>query len=234
MNSEAAEHVLELIRACVESNNSDAWQQFIARFHRPISLSVMRTARRWGVLPQEIAADLIQETYLRLCDGKCELLYKFAISHPEAIEGYIKTIAANVAHDHFKSRLATKHGAGAVFQVQDGFDPESLSESIGGVEAIQRSVLLREIEQCLNACTEGPTQERDRIIFWLYYQQGLTAREIAELPVVAMSVKGVESAVLRLTRQVREGLESNGSRTAQVSPQVSRGEEKGFRPIKSY
>ena len=95
MIPENTDDLVELIRACAESNSADAWEQFIARFHRVISLSVIRVARSWRVMPQEVAADLIQETYLKLWDGKCKLLYKFAQSHPEAVEGYVKTIAAH-------------------------------------------------------------------------------------------------------------------------------------------
>jgi RNA polymerase sigma-70 factor, ECF subfamily len=76
--------VRELIRACAESNDSRARESFVARFERPISLSVIRTAKQWGEAPDEVAADLVQETYLRLCDGRSHLLYNFALSHPEA------------------------------------------------------------------------------------------------------------------------------------------------------
>src|ERR1700730_150094 len=36
--------VAELIRACAESNDGAAWEEFVARFQRPIGLSVLRTA----------------------------------------------------------------------------------------------------------------------------------------------------------------------------------------------
>jgi RNA polymerase sigma-70 factor, ECF subfamily len=41
------------------------------------------------------------------------------------------------------------------------------------------------------------------VIFWLYYRDGLTARAIAQLPGIRLSVKGVESTIHRLTRRVR-------------------------------
>ena len=36
--------VEELIRSCAESNDGAAWEEFVARFQRPISLSITRTA----------------------------------------------------------------------------------------------------------------------------------------------------------------------------------------------
>jgi hypothetical protein len=50
---------------------------------------VIRTAKRWGESPDDVAADLVQETYLRLCDGRCHQLYNFALNHPEVVDGYV-------------------------------------------------------------------------------------------------------------------------------------------------
>jgi hypothetical protein len=44
----------------------------------------------------------------------------------------------------------------------------------------------------------------------MYYEQGYTAKEISFLPSVGLTVKGVESTLLRLTRFIREeGLASS-------------------------
>jgi RNA polymerase sigma-70 factor (ECF subfamily) len=68
------------------------------------------------------------------------------------------------------------------------------------------------------------------LIFWLYYQQGMSAKTIASLPAVGLTAKGVESAIFRLTRQVREALVC--SRT-QSNTKTGPG-DKGFRPAESY
>jgi len=225
-----AKGVSELLRACAESNEAAAWEHFIAVFHRPISLTVIRTAQRWGGIPHEVASDLIQETYLKLCDGKCRLLYNFSLSHPNSVEGYVKTMAANVTHDFFKSRLATRHGAGVVVQPSEGPDHPALVDGPGGATAIERQILLREIEHCLNNFTASATRDRDRILFWLYYEQGCSAREIAALPAIGLTDKGVESVILRLTRQVRERiLAREATPSCQSAPK-----RQGLRAAKSY
>lgn len=230
LNSASSVDVRELIRACAESNETRAWERFVARFERPISLSVIRTARRWGEAPLEVAPDLIQETYLRLCDGRCHHLYNFALHHPEAVDGYVRTVAANVTHDYCKARRLAKHGAGTVSQIHENAEPVARSESPGGAHAMERKVLLREIEVSLDSCTEGATRERDQTLFWLYYEQGMTATAIAALPAVGLTVKGVESALLRLTRQVRNRIHRVRSGSAQE--QVSDGG--GLRAAKSF
>jgi RNA polymerase sigma-70 factor (ECF subfamily) len=220
----------ELIQACAESNDGAAWEEFVFRFHRPISLSILRIAYQWGGTPQQIVDDLVQETYLKLCADKCRLLRDFAVQHPEAVAGYIKTIAVNVAHDHFKSLHSQKRGSGETSQLLEDVEPQARSGDLGGQAAMEREVLLKQIDRCLETCSEGPDQERDRLIFWLYYQQGMSAKAIAALPTVGLTAKGVESAIFRLTRLVREqiaGLRPQTSGSTQLG-------EKGFRPAESY
>jgi RNA polymerase sigma-70 factor, ECF subfamily len=220
----------QLVRACAESNEGAAWDEFVSRFHRAISLSIIRTACQWGAIPQEFVDDLVQETFLKLCTDKCRLLLEFASQHPDAAVGYIKTIAANVAHDHFKALHSQKRGSGQISRSLEDVQPEVRTRGLGGQEAIEREVLLGQINLSLENCSAGPDQERDRLIFRLYYHQGMSAKAIANLPTVGLTAKGVESAIFRLTRLVRErivGLQS------QPPTETTRG-EKGFRPSESY
>jgi hypothetical protein len=104
----------ELIRACAEGNDGTAWEEFVYRFQKPISLSIKRTACQWGKDPAQFVDDLLQETYLKLCADKCRLLHDFSRQHSaEAVLGYVKTIAINVTHDHFKSLHSQKRGGAA-------------------------------------------------------------------------------------------------------------------------
>jgi RNA polymerase sigma-70 factor (ECF subfamily) len=221
---------VELIHACAEFNDGKAWEEFVVRFHRPISLSILRCICRGSSASQQLIDDLVQETYLKLCADKCRQLCAFSSLHPEAVVGYIKTIALNVARDHFKVLHSQKRGSAEAAQLVEGFEAETRSGSFGDQDAMERAILLGEIDNCLGTCSEGPDLERDRLVFWLYYQQGMTAKAIAALPTVGLTPKGVESAIVRLTRVVREhvaGLRSQGS----ASP---RSGEKGFRPAESY
>jgi len=220
----------QLVNLCADSSDPDAWDEFVSRFHRAISLSIVRTAHSWGQIPRQVVDDLVQETYLKLCANKCRLLRDFAVQHPEAVPGYIKTIAVNIAHDHFKSLHSQKRGSGETSQMPEDVEPQARSGDLGGQAAMERELLLKQIDRCLETCSEGPDQERDRLIFWLYYQQGMSAKAIAALPTVGLTAKGVESVIFRLTRLVREQIAGLRSQTS-VLPQR---DEKGFRPAESY
>ena len=219
----------ELIRACAEGNDGAAWDEFVSRFHRPISVSIIRTAYQWGEIPQQVVDDLVQDTYLKLCTNKCRQLLEFAARHPDAILGYVKTIAVNVAHDHFKSTHSQKRGSGEVIQVMEDAEPKAAPSQRGGQEAMEREVLFKQIDECIESCLEGPDRDRDRTIFWLYYQQGMTARDIAALPTIGLSAKGIESVIGRVIRLLRERMVGMQIQIRSKAP----GEE-GFSPAQSY
>jgi RNA polymerase sigma-70 factor, ECF subfamily len=201
----------ELIRACAESNDGEAWVEFVARYQRPISLSIKRTVCQWGKDPAQYVDDLVQETYLKLCADKCRLLLEFAQTHPDgAVLAYIKMIAINVARDHFKSLHSQKHGAGETDQLHEDFDPVAKSGSFGGPDAMDREVFLKQVNDQVQNCAAGSNQERDCLIFWFYYLQGMSAKAIAASATVKLTAKGVEAVIYRLTRCVRERLGNSG------------------------
>ena len=128
----------------------------------------------------------------------------------EAVLGYIRTIAINVTHDHFKSLHSQKRGGGETDQFHDDFEPAAQDDSFGGPGAMNREVFLKQVDDQLQDCAAGSNQERDCLIFWFYYLQGMSARAIAALATVKLTAKGVEAVIYRLTRCVREHLGDEG------------------------
>jgi DNA-directed RNA polymerase specialized sigma subunit len=74
----------------------------------------------------------------------------------------------------------------------------------GSQERIAFEVFLNEIDEHLKRCLSGPDQERDRMIFWLYFRQGMSTKEIASLPAIGLGTKGVGSVIERLKRSIRD------------------------------
>ena len=174
------------------------------RVGKPISLMIMRTASLWGNPPRALVEDLIQVTYLKLWEGGCHLLRDFAIQYPEAILGYLKKTAANATHDFFKHRHSQSSGGDALHVSTSDVDPEAGMEVHGSQERIAFGVFLKEIDDHLRRCLRGPDQERDRTIFWLYFRQGMSTKEIASLPTIGLSTKGVGSVIERLKHSIRD------------------------------
>jgi RNA polymerase sigma-70 factor (ECF subfamily) len=176
---------------------------------------VLRVARQWGETSAQVIDDLIQDTYLKLCADRLRVLQNFKSAHKDAIYGYIKVITANLVHDHFKIARSLKRGGGATAASIDGREPgQMLPTAVSAPAALDRYVLIQEIDARLKVVAAGPESERDRQIFWLYYRVGLTASAIAALPKIGLGAKGVESVLLRLTREVRQQLAPDSGRAS--------------------
>ena len=193
-----------LIQACVSNAEVAAWEEFMRRYHRLIAGVVFRTTQQWGESSAAAVDDLIQETYLKLCADGFRLLRGYDPKHPDAIYGYLKVITTNVVHDRFKALRSEKRGGNQI--VEDLAVLENrigTGEAFGSQTAMERGILLSEIDGLLKSGLSEATGDRDRTIFWLYYRQGLTTKAIASLPVIGLTIKGVESTLFRLTRMVR-------------------------------
>ena len=208
----------DLATLCRDANSSEAWNEFVRRFQRPIALVVLRTARSWGAPSKALLDDLIQETFLRLCENNCRLLKSFAAREPDSIFSYVKVIASSVTHDHFRAEKSVKRG-GLLNRVEteDG-DLSFLSDPKDGAAAAEQAMQRGEIDRVLLSFIPNTITERDRVIFWLYFEQGYSARDIAAVAGIGLSVKGVESSIHRSSTQLR----------AAQTPRKKSSSEKGF------
>jgi RNA polymerase sigma-70 factor (ECF subfamily) len=193
----------EVVCLCAGSRDNDAWKEFVSRVGKPIGLTIMRTASQWGEHSRSLLEDLVQITYLKLCEDGCHHLSDFAIQHPEAILGYIKKTAANATHDYFKHLRNPSSGGDQPHVSTSDVDPAAGEQVHGSQERIAFAVFLKEIDEHLKHCLTGPDQERDRTIFWLYFRQGMSSKEIASLPTIGLSAKGVGSVIERLKHCLR-------------------------------
>lgn len=201
----------DVVCLCAGPCDEAAWEEFVSRVGKPISLTIMRTAALWGQASRSVVEDLVQVTYVKLWQDGCCLLRVFAIQHPEAILGYLKKIAANVTHDHFKHGHTQSSGGDKPHVSTSDVDPVAGKEIDGSEERIAFGVFLNEIDEHLKHSLTGPDRERDRMIFWLYFRQGMSTKEIASLPTLGLGTKGVGSVIERLKHGLREQIVGVGS-----------------------
>lgn len=201
-------------RCAAGPRNDEAWKEFVFRVRKPISLSVMRTASvvrtasLWGGASRSVVEDLVQETYLKLFQDGCRHLLDFAAQHPddeEAILRYIKKTAANATYDHFKRELSKKRGGDKLHVSTNDVEPVAEKQVHASQERIEFGVLKKEIDELLKRCLTGPDQDRDRTIFWLYFRQGMSTKQIASLPsIIGLTAPGAGSVIERLKHGIRE------------------------------
>ena len=194
-----------LQRCCRDPNDSAAWEEFVRRFQRLIAGVVLNTLRhRYSAPPRNLVDDLVQETYLKFCANNYSALRKFVPQHDNSIYGFFKTVASRVVLDYFRRCDSDKHGG----EEGEGELDEARTIAVPRAslfDPAERSILMAQIRNCLaKHASNDRTFARDEKIFTLYFCEGLTAKEISELPEVALTIKGVESALLRIVRLLRD------------------------------
>jgi RNA polymerase sigma factor (sigma-70 family) len=186
--------VLLLVKACLETCSADAWARLIRRVQPAIAGTVSRVTAESGRVDRSEIDDIVQEVFLKLGAGRGELLKRLPADSEQGAIAYLKVTAANVARDYLRAKRAEKRGPRQVVAIDAPF--VELADSFPS-KSIEKKVLIDEIDKALDA------DQRERAIFWLYYRQGLTAKEIAGIRAVGLTVKGVESLIHRLTLTVR-------------------------------
>jgi DNA-directed RNA polymerase specialized sigma24 family protein len=195
--------IQDLVAGCCRGDAA-AWEAFLARTQPLVARSCQAAARRWGVTDPATTEELVQETYTRLVSGR--LLESFEPTHPDAIFGFLKVLAARVAHDRCKAAASGKRGGRTRTVPLEQAEPPALGRSP------EDEILLNQVEAAVRSASSGKEVDRDLLVFQLYYRLGLTAAAIAAIPSLGLTVKGVESFLNRLTRQVREKFSVTGER----------------------
>jgi RNA polymerase sigma factor (sigma-70 family) len=189
----------------VSGADRSARQTFVAHFQPVIRATVIKTGRRFTDMPSDLIDDLVQDTYVRIFDQKCKILKSFEARHEASIFAFIQAVAFSVVQDYFRYTSAQKRGGKTTtLPIQELNDVVGLENPASRYEA---TALLEVMNQILADICSPETLERDRSIFWLYHLQDYTAKEIAGLPSIQLSVKGVESVVFRVTGEVRRRLQ---------------------------
>jgi len=196
--------IQELLQLCLATQDPTLWQEFVRRFQLPISRVVVKTLRKWPWIHPDPALvdDLVQDTFLKLCASDFRALRDFHFDHENSLFGYLKKVASNVVQDYVRKLKSEKHGGGLK---EEDLEKVSITEPIRGSNP-DRQILINEILRCLQSLSSQPNFNRDFVIFQLYYFEGLTAADIGDRPDIGLGVKTVESALLRLTRLVRNKL----------------------------
>lgn len=230
MDAYSSISIEELVRRCSLQGDIGAWNEFVRRFHRLIAVVVLRTARRLGDSSSQTIDDLIQETYLKLCADDFRVLRNFEARHSGAFVGFVQVVTANVVRDHFKLSRSHRRGADRLQEAPEHFNPAAPDGGSGSPKAIERAVLIQEIQQYLDHCLPETDRDRNMRIFWLYYRAGLSAVAIAALPGIGLTTKGIESLILRITRELRERIGAMKPGTREPTQHTS----EGISPAESF
>jgi len=190
--------IRDLLQLCLSSDEQEQWGEFVRRTQPLIASVIINTVRRWKTPAPSLVDDLIQDTYVKLFANDKKALRAIKNEYENTIFGYLKVIASNVVRDHFRQPV----NKADEIELSDAALPPGPQDR----ERLEFLDKKEEIKGILEKLSASETYHRDVAIFWLFYEQGYTAKEISLLPGFGLTVKGVEAVLFRLTRYVRERL----------------------------
>ncbi len=219
----------KLARICAYSTSASEWEQFVRLVTPVIALTAWRVGSAWRDNSRQTVSEIVQEVFLKLCEDDRRILRDFEDRGNDSFIKLLRTISLSVATDYFRRTRAEKRGGqyGAV-PLESTLVEEDLSDG-AATKAVEWPALMAQLDGLLRLYPES-ISARDRQIFWLYYRQGLTADAIAHIPAIGLGPKGVESALHRMGKLLRETI-ANGKPPNPVTETRITAESKGFSSV---
>lgn len=222
-----------LARICAYSTDESEWSSFVRVISPIVVVAARRIGASWGDPSPSTVSEIAQEVFLKLCDGDRRILREFEDRGNDSFLKLLRMITASVGTDHFRRLKAEKRGGRGLTTSLDDLGPAREVADQNALSALEWPTLMGQLDKLLRQFPDTVTA-RDRNLFWLYYRQGFTADAISRIPDVGLGAKGVESALLRMARLLRECVSGGGPRSESQKPPHTdspvRG-QKGFRPV---
>lgn len=217
-----------LVEQLVDAGSDDLlWREFVSRFQGRLRLNVARTYQLEAAKNpdldtgpvEEAAEDLTQEVFVRLLASHRRALSRFRGRSEHSIVTYLAAIAVNLVRDHFR-RLRAQKKPRASLSLTSGvpaadtddpvpFESTLVCETDGPEGHVARKELLEQIREALSGSSK--TSARDRLVFRLFFVEGLTVSEIARIGAVGLSESGVEKCIRRIREILKSRLSEGGA-----------------------
>lgn len=200
---------IDLIALCI-NNDTVAWEEFVKRFRRSVMLYALRVARKYDIGDKDIP-ETVQEVFLRLLANNRKSLREFRGTSEEEIHAYLFQVVRSVIADQIRKQSAQRRTAEVIsldsFLDENGVSLNDLL-SAGNESSpewlLDKKISPTQLQEILTDILSGENAPRDAIIFYLYAVNGLTAREIAQLPSFNTNVANVQSIIFRTRERLRD------------------------------
>lgn len=218
----------ELVRLCAYSTSAPEWEELVRAVTPVVSLAARRVCQMWNDTSNTVVSEIVQDVFLKLCEDNRRIMREFEDRGTESFFKLVRMITASVATDYFRRTRAEKRGGanGAI-----PLEPLMFEQDVADRQAtksVELPALLGQLDGLLRLFP-GKVSARDRQLFWLYYRHGLSAESIALIPAIGLTAKGVESALLRMVRLLRQTVLEGKPEVAPPKKEFAiRGNTKGF------
>jgi RNA polymerase sigma-70 factor (ECF subfamily) len=221
----------KLVRICAYSAKAPEWEQFVRAVTPAVLLSARRVGEIWGDSSSATVHEILQEVFVKLCEDDRRVLREFEDRGLESFFKLIRLVTTSVGTDHFRRARAEKRGgrSNSVEIEPTGWQTDILDRK--ATRSVELPSLIAQLDGLLLLHPEKVSR-RDRSLFWLHYSQGMPAEAISKIPAIGLSAKGVESALLRMTRLLRHTIRNGKPKQRFTAPNLHLiAKEKGFSTV---
>jgi RNA polymerase sigma-70 factor (ECF subfamily) len=219
-----------LARICAYSADAPEWEKFVRLIMPVVGLAARRVGEVWGDRSTLTVNEIVQEVFLKLCEDERRVLREFASRDEVEFLQLLRVITATAGTDHFRRLTADKRGGN---QPAKWVQPRAVADELHDsrmARAMEMSSLFAQLDGLLRLFP-NKVSARDRRLFWLHYRQGMSAEAISRIPSMGLSAKGVESALIRLTRLLKQTVAKGKPKLASTKNKSSPTKKiKGFSP----
>ena len=207
-----------LIAACARDRaNAALWVEFLRRYAPRIKLFI-RGVRRLSMTGSSLSSgmasggmqesDLFQSTILRLVEQDCAAMKRFSGKSEAEWLAYLAVITRSVLRDEQRRQRRAKRTRSEVAGEFSSREKEMSPFLKAGSDqvAMERKLLAREIRDLSEQTIQGLDKEysaRNLLIFQLYFNQDLSAEQIAGCQGVNLSRTGVAKVIDQLKVRIR-------------------------------
>jgi RNA polymerase sigma-70 factor, ECF subfamily len=218
----------KLVQICAYSAQAPEWEQFVRSVTPAVVLSARRVGEIWGDSSAATIHEILQEVFVKLCEDDRRILRDFEDRGLESFFKLIRLVTTSVGTDHFRRLHADKRGGGFSSVALESDGPRADIMDRKATESVELPSLIAQLDGLL-LLYPAKVSRRDRILFWLHYNQGMPAEAISRIPSIGLSAKGVESALLRLTRLLKHTITHGKPKKRYSAPKLQLlPKEKGF------
>jgi len=219
-----------LAQLCAYSADAPEWEEFVRVAMPVVGLAARRVCEVWGDRSTATVNEIVQEVFVKLCEDDRRVLREFEDRGEDSFLKLLRIITATVGTDHFRKLKAEKRGGSFA---ASSVEPRAVADDLHDARATRALEILGLYAQLDGLLRLYPNKvsARDRRLFWLHYNLGMTAEAISRIPTMGLSSKGVESALMRLTRLLRKTVIQGKPKLASTRNKSSPPKKiKGFSP----
>ncbi|HET9217810.1 MAG TPA: sigma-70 family RNA polymerase sigma factor [Terriglobia bacterium] len=194
----------DLLRECGRRlTDANLWRIFHERFHRQITLYVIRTILMLrGKTEPALVCDLVQDVYYRLLKNNGSILSGFRGETDFSALAFLGRTTMGIVSDYFRSQQADKRRPAEIVSFEHARREEASRDTPADLDVTSILEWI-DVQRLIDSEPDRRHATRNVLIFKLHYVEGLTVREISQYPGFHLTEGAIEVILKNLRNELR-------------------------------